>query len=104
MAKGQKAKKEIMDKIINSFPDAFIYDGKEVRINTMEDGELVQIKCTFTASKNIVSPGDENALPEVEKVGLTVQEVYSQPIKDTVVEPTAEEKENVRNLLRSLGM
>ena len=102
--KGQIAKKEIMNKILDVFPGAFVYDGKEVRINMMEEGELVQIKCTFTASKNIVSPGDENALPEVEKVGLTVEEVFSQPVKDTIVEPTAEERENVRNLLRSLGM
>ena len=101
MAKGQIAKKEIIDKILNVFPDSFLYDGKEVRINTVENGEPIQIKCTLTASKTIVSPGDENALPEKEHNKINFE---AQPVKDTVVEPTAEEKENVKNLLKSLGL
>ena len=44
MAKGQIAKLEVAAKIIEAFGDnAFLYnDGKEVRVNTVENGEPVQ--------------------------------------------------------------
>ena len=41
-AKGTEAKKIIMNKILESFPNSFLYnDGKEIRINIQENGEVV---------------------------------------------------------------
>ena len=55
MAKGQVAKLEVAAKIIEVFGDnAFLYnDGKEVRVNTVENGEPVQIKLTLSQTGNI---------------------------------------------------
>lgn len=56
MAKGQKSKEIIMNQIQEIFDDCFI-DGKDLRINLIEDGEPIQIKLTLTASKTIVGGG-----------------------------------------------
>ncbi|MGN0992815.1 MAG: hypothetical protein ACI4PE_02715 [Bacilli bacterium] len=107
MARGQELKQEITNKILNVFENAFLYnDGKEIRINGIENGENVQIKITLTAAKTAVEPGDENILPNN---NIKIQDnnridFSSQPIKDTIIEPTKEEKENVKNLLKSLGL
>ena len=69
MAKGQKAKKIISDKILNIFEDSFLYsDGKEIRIPIEEDGEIIQIKVTLTAAK--VSA----RLTSLVKEGLAIKE------------------------------
>ena len=55
MAKGQAAKQEVMATILSTFTDSFMYNGgKEIRINTSENGEPVQIKVTLTAAKTSV--------------------------------------------------
>lgn len=91
MIRGQKAKQEIFTKIQELFPDSFM-DNKDLRINTIEDGELVQIKLTLTASKTIVKKND------------------SAPVKTDVIQgggnvtaPTAEEKARVESMIRALG-
>lgn len=50
-AKGSIAKENIMKQIFNIFPDSFSPDGKEIRINTEENGQPIQIKITLTAAK-----------------------------------------------------
>lgn len=110
MAKGQIAKKEIIDKILETFgKDAFLYnDGKEVRVNTQENGELVQIKLTFTAAKTPVNQGDDTALPGTIETKTTEFVETSEPAQiktDAVyIEPSKEEKENVKSLLEALGL
>ena len=53
MAKGSAAKQEVMAVILEAFGDkAFLYnDGKEVRVNCVENGEPVQIILALTAAK-----------------------------------------------------
>lgn len=101
MAKGQVSKEIISKKILETFENSFQYD-KEIRIPIMENGEEIQIKITLTAAKTNVEPGGDNALPTA---AATNNVAFSDvPTKDTVVEPTQEEKENVRNLLASFGL
>ena len=99
MAKGQKSKNIVAQKILDIFEGAFQYE-KEIRVPLMEDGELVQIKVTLTAAKTNVEQGGENAIPaSVESIAL---EAGTNP--SIKIETTEEEKENVRRLLASLNL
>ena len=106
MARGQASKLEITKKILSTFDGAFLYnDGKEIRIPTVEDGEEIQVKVTLTAAKENVIPGDDNALPG-EKTIINKQEegINFNQTEKKVIEPTEEEKQNVRDLLNALGL
>ena len=106
MAKGAIAKAQIIKEILGHFPGSFTYnDGKEIRIPFNEEGENVQIKVTLTCAKENVNPGDDNARPGTaalndNKIDFSVAAEKSQ----TVVEPTEDEKKNVSDLLRALGL
>lgn len=106
MARGQAAKQEIMATILETFGgNSFLYNnGKEIRVNTQEDGEPVQIKITFTAAKTAVEPEDENAIPGASNVIDKVSEVKEEESPKTVVEATADEKNAIADLMASLGI
>ena len=104
MAVGQKLKKEVTEKILQAFEGSFLYnDGKEIRINGMEDGAELQIKVTLTCAKNPVSIGSDTALPGENIKQVAVEE---KPVihKDVPVEISQEEKDNIQNLLKSIGL
>ena len=105
MARGQAAKQEIMATILETFGgNSFLYNnGKEIRVNTQEDGEPVQIKITFTAAKTAVEPEDENAIPGALNTTSQVSEVKEETPK-VVVEATVDEKEAIADLMASLGI
>ena len=105
MARGQAAKQEIMATILETFGgNSFLYNnGKEIRVNTQEDGEPVQIKITFTAAKTAVEPEDENAIPGASNVVDQASEVKEETPK-VVVEATVDEKEAIADLMASLGI
>jgi len=107
MAKGQVAKKEITEKILQTFDGSFLYnDGKEIRINTTEDGAAVQIKVTLTAAKVAVEPDDENAMPAPAKNAFDIangeEPVFEESPKK--IEATAEEKKAIADLMAELGL
>ena len=119
MAKGQQSKTEILNKMMRTFDGAFLYnDGKELRIPMIEDGQEVQIKVALTCAKDNVVPGQDNALPgEINPgegtfvqaapvAGKTISRINPEdaPVITKPVEPTAEEKANVKNLLQALGL
>ncbi len=106
MARGQAAKQEIMATILETFGgNSFLYNnGKEIRVNTQEDGEPVQIKITFTAAKTAVEPEDENAIPGASNATDKVSEVKEEETPKVVVEATADEKEAIADLMASLGI
>ena len=106
MAKGQAAKQEVMATILSTFTDSFMYNGgKEIRINTSENGEPVQIKVTLTAAKTSVSPEDENAVPGAAKVASkVVDNGAAAPATEEKVEATDAEKEAISNLMAELGL
>ena len=106
MARGQAAKQEIMATILETFGgNSFLYNnGKEIRVNTQEDGEPVQIKITFTAAKTAVEPEDENAIPGALNTTSQVSEVKEEESPNTVVETRVKEKNAIKVIMDSLGI
>jgi hypothetical protein len=107
--KGAIAKQEVSREILTYFGDrAFLYnDGKEIRVDCMENGVPVQIKIALTAAKEAVERGGDNAVP-----GAVVAEPRADRIEfgaataapsQPVTAPSAEEKEKVAKLLASMA-
>ena len=93
MAKGQIAKTEITNKILEVFDGAFVND-KEIRIPWNEGSEVVQIKVALTCAKvNIENAGGAG----------TVQQTTSVPApEDRKITET--EKQEVNNLIKKLNL
>ena len=103
-AKGAIAKEEVMNKILATFPDSFKYE-KELRIPIMENGEMLQIKVTLTAAKNMVSNGGDVAMPGDMSGDFAPTAAPAQLKHDgEMAQPTAAETENVKNLMSMLGL
>lgn len=111
MAKGQ-AKQEVAKIILEAFGDkAFLYnDGKEVRVNWVEDGNPVQIKLALTTSKVAVEQGADVAVPGSIKPAVTaipkseMIDFEAPAAPAPVAAPTAEEKQNIKELMARLGL
>lgn len=107
--RGSLLKQEIIHKILETFPNSFLYnDGKEIRINGTEAGAPIQIKVTLTAAKepvendNIVVTSTARTPTKVTFEGAEVKLIQPNetvPIK----EPTEEEKARLKTLLEGLG-
>lgn len=104
MVKGSASKTQIFNKILEIFPNSFMYnDGKELRINMTEEGELVQIKLTATCAKTPVSADASSEVPE--KVEPIIPADCPFEVKEPQsFEPTLEEKENLQKLMNKLGL
>ena len=103
-AKGSILKQEVAEKILAAFPGSFLYnDGKEIRINGIENGESLQIKVALTCAKVAVEGGDDTVLPG-EKVAATAGVKPTGMNEKIPQEPTAEEKERLTTLLNKLGL
>ena len=93
-ARGQELKNQIVNKILEVFPNSFI-NGKEIRICGNENGEEVQIKVTLTAAKeNIVNEAAEKP----------VSAATAAPTDDYTVEITSKEKRTVAEMLAALNL
>ena len=102
--KGSIAKAEITNKILEVFPDSFTYnDGKEIRINTTEEGELVQIKLTLTCAKTPVSVNVDVEIPKNTEAPIPADCPFEVNNPQSF-EPTEEEKENLQKLMNKLGL
>ena len=98
--KGAQAKNEITAKILETFPGSFLYnDGKEIRINTTENGEAVQIKVALTCAKAPVGLEEDSAPPASTSIAKTFEEKN----ENNPDEPSEEEKERLAKLLKGLG-
>ena len=103
-ARGSVLKQEVTTKILAAFPGSFLYnDGKEIRINGVEDGQNLQIKVTLTCAKVAVEGGDDTILPG-EKTAATADVKPIETNEKIPQEPTAEEKERLTTLLNRLGL
>ena len=108
MAKGQIAKEQLINEILNLLGDrAFKYD-KDIRVNCTENGELVQIKLAFTAAKVAVEKDGDVALPSAPAIPKAEMLDFSDDAVPTPapapVEPSAQEKQNIQELLAKLGL
>ena len=102
-ARGAESKEKVTQVILDTFPGAFKYE-KELRIPMFENGEEVQIKVTLTAAKTNVERGGDVALPGATSQ-FTASPAPAQLKHDiAAMEPTAEEKENISNFLKMMGM
>jgi hypothetical protein len=106
MARGAASKEQVMAGILATFPGSFRYD-KEIRIPMTEDGEVIQIKCVLTAAKTNVENGGDTAVPGA-TASVTPATVFKEatgtsPV-NTPVEPSAEEKQAVAELISKLGL
>lgn len=95
MAKGSRAKEEIIQKILETFPGSFRYD-KELRIPIEENGENIQIKITLTAAKTNVNAEVNEIVPNISN-----SQTGSSP---TFLEITEQEKTDVINLMEKLNL
>ena len=103
MAKGAVAKQEIGAKILEVFDGAFYYNnGKELRIPCNENGVEVQIKIAMTCAKDNVDPSGESIAPAA--VAKEEGPVGNFPAPKKRTEVTEEEKQNVSDLLKALGL
>lgn len=91
MAKGQIAKTEITNKILEVFDGAFVND-KEIRIPWNEGSEVVQIKVALTCAKTNIDAGEQ----------APMQQSTSVPAENRKI--TAEEKQEVDSLIEKLGL
>ena len=108
--KGQIAKEQLMNEILNLLGDrAFKYD-KDIRVNCTENGELVQIKLAFTAAKVVVEQGADTVVPGNIKPAVTaipkseMIDFEAPAAPAPVATPTAEEKQNIKELILKLGL
>ena len=93
-ARGQELKNQIVNKILEVFPNSFI-NGKEIRICGNENGEAVQIKVTLTAAKeNIVN----------ETVEKPTAAATTASTDNYTVEITPKEKRTVAEMLAALNL
>ena len=100
-ARGSILKQEIANKILETFPGSFLYNnGKEIRINGTENGEVMQIKVVLTASKTMVEGGTGEIIDNNDKpVSMETSNMEQIP-----QEPTEEEKQRLATLLNHLGI
>jgi hypothetical protein len=101
MARGAVSKAKATEMILKAFPGNFTYD-KEIRIPFQEDGEEIQLKCVLTCAKVNVEPNGDVAIPGEVSADINFED--SKPIEQKVVEPTQEEKDNVKKLMETFGL
>lgn len=112
MARGNQAKTEVIEKIIETFgrDNTILYD-KKLYITTKEDGAPIQVCLTLTCPKTLVSPSGAAAPAEppksafgsgfdFESMGLTTAEPES--FKPASITPA--ERDTVNDLMRRLGL
>jgi len=101
MAKGAVSKTKATEMILKAFPGSFTYD-KEIRIPFVEDGEEIQLKCVLTCAKVNVEPNGDVAIPG--EVSADINFGESKSTEEKIVEPTQEEKDNVKKLMATFGL
>ena len=112
MARGNQAKTEVIEKIIETFgQDKTILYDKKLYITTKEDGAPIQVCLTLTCPKTLVSPSGAAAPAEppksafgggfdFESMGATTAE--PEPFKPAQITPA--ERDTVNDLMRRLGL
>ena len=101
-ARGSILKKEVAEKILAAFPGSFLYnDGKEIRINGLEDGQPLQIKVALTCAKVAVEGGDDTILPGEKPASSVASVGVNEKIPQ---EPTQDEKDRLTALLDKMGL
>ena len=94
-AKGTSSKQVITDTILKTFEGSFIAaDGKTLRIPMVEDGEVVEIKVTLVAAKDVEGSGAATEISNSTDAAPVVQNP----------QVTEEEKAKVNKMLENLNL
>jgi hypothetical protein len=95
--RGAESKQIVINKILETFKDSFIYNnGKEIRVPMEENGERVEIKVALTCAKTNV--GGDGA--SVESGGQASAFTETPAVTDL----TTDEKENIQKIMDRLGI
>ena len=89
-ARGAEVKEKLTNVLTKLFPESFM-DGKILRIPMKENGEIVEIKVTLTAAKDVLG-------------GASTEVFTSNSVTPVYEMPTDEEIEEVKKYLSSMGM
>lgn len=102
MAKGNQAKENFINKIISENKDIYIgcYEKKHYFWST-ENGEKIQVAITMTCPKN---PVEEINLPSNGGIDFTGKSTVIAPTAVEPVEISEDEKNNIAELMRKLGL
>ena len=112
MARGNQAKAEVIEKIIETFgqDNTILYD-KKLYITTKEDGAPIQVCLSLTCPKTMVTPSGATAPTEPPKSafgnGFNFEDLgleTSEPAAFKPADITPEEKATVRELMARLGL
>lgn len=112
MARGNQAKTEVIEKIIETFgqDNTILYD-KKLYITTKEDGAPIQVCLSLTCPKTMVTPSGATAPTEPPKSafgnGFNFEDLgleTSEPAAFKPADITPEEKATVRELMARLGL
>ena len=106
--RGAIAKQNVIKTILSTFGDAAFLseDGKELRVEQMEDGELVQIKVALTCAKvNIERPaGDGSSKPIPTSTTTAKKTVEPSNPETNAGPPSTEEQQKIADLLSKLNL
>ena len=102
MAKGNQAKENFINKIISENKDIYIgcYEKKHYFWST-ENGEKIQVAITMTCPKN---PVGEINLPSNGGIDFTGKNTVIAPTAAEPAEISEEEKNNIAELMKKLGL
>ena len=104
MAKGAESKSIVTKKILEAFPDAFLYNSdKEIRIPFTEQGEQVEIKVVLSCAKTIV----REAMPltwSSTPPATVVNNPVPAPVEQAPPQISEEDRRKVQELMAKLGL
>lgn len=96
MAKGAAEKEVVIQKILETFENSFVY-GKEIRVPVND----VQIKVTLTCAKENVSAGADSAIPGAVPA---VTNAFDTMAEKEEIHASEEEVKLVNSLIDKLGL
>ena len=103
-AKGAESKSLVTKKILEIFPNAFLYNNdKEIRIPLTEQGETVEIKVVLSCAK---TPVREAAVLDWSGSSSTAPAAEPVPTTSKVAPPqiSEEDRRKVQELMAKLGL
>ena len=108
MARGDKAKSWITEKITEAFgQDRVILSDKKIYINTEENGEPIQVCLALTCPKTMVGAAAAEAVA-VAKTGVDFGTFAATPTEAPEpykpAEITPDERQRVQDLMKALGL
>ena len=105
MAKGADSKAIVVKKILETFPDSFLYNNdKEIRIPMKENGETIEIKVVLSCAKTPVAGAASAAALDWSNPSATEIGYAATTSQQTATEISEEDRRKVQELMTKLGL